>query len=79
MNPVVMIGKSGLTDAVVKEIDVALKSHELIKIKLLDVEKSERDSIFDEICARLEAQPVQHIGKILVLYRPAEKPKIVLP
>ena len=74
LNPVVMIGNAGLTDAVLEEIHRTLDSHELIKIRATG-ERQEREAMLQEICERLDAAPVQHIGKILVVYRPgAEKP-----
>jgi len=68
--PVVMIGEAGLSPAVLKEIDLALGSHALIKIKVLSDEREQRAEIFQKMCAALNAAPVQHIGKILVIYRP---------
>lgn len=79
LNPVAMIGDAGLSEAVLKEIERGLTSHELIKIKAHGGDKAARESQLAEICSRLEAAPVQHIGKILVVYKPAEKPKLVLP
>lgn len=73
LNPVVLIGSGGLTPAVVKEIDGALKAHELIKIKASGAERIDREAWMSRICDELSAQPVQHIGKILVIYR--EEPK----
>lgn len=69
LHPVIMIGEAGLTPAVLKEIDVALKSHELIKIRVLGDDRERRSRFDAEICAALGASPVQQIGKILVLYR----------
>lgn len=74
-----MIGDAGLTEAVIKEIDRGLVSHELIKIKVHGGDKEARESLLAEICSHLDAAPVQCIGKILVIYKPAEKPKLVLP
>lgn len=79
LNPVVMIGDAGLSENVVKEIERGLASHELIKIKVQGGDKETRDAMLAEICAQLDAAPVQHIGKTLVVYKPAEKPKLVLP
>lgn len=79
LNPVVTIGDAGLTEAVLKEIERSIASHELIKIKSHDRDKTARDSQLTEICETLNAAPIQHIGKILIVYRPAEKPKLVLP
>ena len=70
LHPVIMVGEAGLTPAVISEIDVALKSHELIKIRVLGDDRDARAAIIDEICAALDASPVQHIGKILVVFRP---------
>ncbi len=78
LSPVVMIGEAGLSENVILELDRALKSHELIKIKVFSNERKIRELLLEEICRRLEAAPVQHIGKILVIYRPkleeVEKP-----
>jgi RNA-binding protein len=64
-----MLGIDGLTPAVVAEIERALKSHELIKIRIAGAERDEREQILSEICAQTGAEAVQHIGKILVVYR----------
>lgn len=69
LNPVASIGQHGLTPSVLKEIDGALKAHELIKVKLHGIERDDREALFAEICATLECAPVQHIGNILVLWR----------
>lgn len=65
-----LIGNAGLSEAVLKEIDSALKAHELIKIKASGAEREDRDAWMVQICNTLSAQPVQHIGKILVVFRP---------
>ncbi len=72
LNPILHLGGKGLTEAVVAEIDRALSAHELIKVRAATLEREARDAALAEICARLGAQPVQHIGKVLVIYR--EKP-----
>ena len=74
LDPVVMIGDAGLTPGVLHEIDLALKSHELIKVRVLGDDRDRRVGMVDEISIALDASPVQQIGKILVLYRqrPAE-------
>ena len=68
--PVVMIGDSGLTPAVMKEIDASLNSHGLIKVRVLGDDRDARVAHYETICADLGAAPVQHIGKLLVVYRP---------
>jgi RNA-binding protein len=79
LNPVVMIGQHGLTEEVLREIDQALAHHELIKIRVLDDDRAHRESILHSVCDRISAAPVQHIGKLLVIYRPAEEPRLRLP
>jgi RNA-binding protein len=79
VQPVAMIGDKGLTEAVLREIDRALASHELIKIKAASDQRDIRQAWLTQICAGLSAAPVQQIGKILVIYRPSEQPGIILP
>lgn len=79
LNPVVMIGNNGLTDAVLQEIENSLNAHELIKIKVLGDDRELRISMLKEICEKTGATNVHHIGKQLVIYRQAETPKIVIP
>ena len=70
LNPVVMIGAEGLTPAVLAEIDRSLAAHDLIKIRVLGDERDARIAIYDAICDELSAAPIQHIGKLLVIWRP---------
>ena len=70
LRPVVMIGEAGLTPAVLTEIDLNLKSHELIKIRVHGDDRQHRTALNEEICRRLGAAAVQQIGKMLVVYRP---------
>lgn len=79
LQPVVMIGDSGLSPAVLKEIGVALKAHELIKVKVANDNREERETWLENICTEHDAAPVQHVGKTLVIYKAAAKPKIKLP
>ncbi len=72
IKPVVWIGTAGLSESVIHELDRALKSHELIKIKIAGGEREMREAVLEEICERLGAAPVRHIGRILVIYRPKE-------
>ena len=77
LDPVVMIGGEGLTPAVVKETDAALKSHGLIKVRVLGDDREAREAMFAQLCDELNAAPIQHIGKLLVLWRPIpEKAKV---
>jgi RNA-binding protein len=68
LNPVVMVGQAGLTDAVLAEVELALNSHELIKVKIR-AERDERKQISEKICAATGAELVQSIGQIAVIYR----------
>jgi putative YhbY family RNA-binding protein len=72
LHPTVIIGNAGLTPAVLEEIGRSLKSHELIKIRVMSDEREARAAMLREICEKLNAAPVQHIGKILVVYQPQE-------
>jgi putative YhbY family RNA-binding protein len=69
LDPIVHLGGKGLTEAVIAEIGRALDAHELIKVRAGSMERDERATAFTEICTRLAAQPVQHIGKVFVVYR----------
>lgn len=73
LDPVVMVGNDGLTPAVKKETDAALKAHGLIKVRVLGDDREQREAIFQRLADELGAAPIQHIGKLLVLWRP--KPK----
>ena len=73
LDPVVMIGDSGLTPAVMKEIDTSLNAHGLIKIRVLGDDRDARVAHYESICTDLGAAPVQHIGKLLVVYRPKKE------
>jgi putative YhbY family RNA-binding protein len=68
-----MIGADGLTEAVLKEISSSLDAHGLIKVRVFGDDREERIAIYERICAELDAAPVQHIGKLLVLYRPKKE------
>ncbi|MCE1241159.1 MAG: YhbY family RNA-binding protein [Azonexaceae bacterium] len=69
LNPVVSISENGLTDAVLREIDLSLKAHELIKIRVYGDSRDDRLAYLERICLELDAAPVQHIGKLLVVFR----------
>jgi len=70
LNPVVLIGDKGLTPAVLKEIDLNLNAHQLIKVRVNGQERAERDLTLETICEELSCAAVHHLGKTLVLYRP---------
>lgn len=78
LDPVVMIGGDGLTPAVIKEADAALNAHGLIKIRVLGDDRVAREAMYQQLADQLDAAPIQHIGKLLVLWRPIpEKAKVV--
>jgi putative YhbY family RNA-binding protein len=78
LNAVVMIGSDGLTAAVQKETDAALNAHGLIKVRVQSDDRASREAIFQALANELNAAPIQHIGKLLVLWRPMpEKEKKV--
>ncbi|KIO50396.1 ribosome assembly RNA-binding protein YhbY [Nitrosospira sp. NpAV] len=70
IRPIVRISAEGLSENVMHELDQGLKNHELIKVKVFGDERETRNALLEEMCHRLDAAPVQHIGKILVIYRP---------
>jgi putative YhbY family RNA-binding protein len=70
LDPVVLVGGDGLTDAVVKEVDAALTAHGLIKVRVFADERPAREGVLATLVDRLSAASVQHIGKLLVLWRP---------
>jgi RNA-binding protein len=69
LKPVVMIGQAGLTAAVLAEIETALDSHELIKVRIRADDREIRKQIGMEICTATSAELIQTIGQILVIYR----------
>lgn len=70
LDPVVMIGNDGLTPAVMKEADAALNAHGLIKIRVLGDDRAAREALYLQLADELNAAQIQHIGKLLVLWRP---------
>ena len=78
LDPVVLIGGDGLTAAVRKEVDAALSAHGLIKIRVFSDDRVGRDAMLLDLADSLNAAPIQHIGKLLVLWRPQpDKAKVV--
>lgn len=80
LSPVILLGQKGLTDEVLKELEIALTHHELVKIKLSSDDRERRAQLITTICDQTAAQAVQTIGKTLSIYRRnADKPVIELP
>ena len=65
-----MVGADGLSAAVKKEADAALNAHGLIKVRIFADDRSARETMFQTLADELSAAPIQHIGKLLVLWRP---------
>ena len=74
LKPVVMVGQKGLTEAILAEVDNALNAHELIKVRIRGGDKNKRIEQFAKIEHQLNAEVVNQIGGITVLYRPATAP-----
>ncbi len=74
LDPVVLVGGDGLTPAVVKETDHALKAHGLVKVRVFSDDRSVREGMLQALAEQLDAAPIQHIGKLLVLWRPLPPP-----
>ncbi len=70
LDPVVLIGNDGLTDALCREADLALSAHGLIKVRMFSDSRLDREAALAQLAERLGAAPIQHIGKLLVLWRP---------
>lgn len=69
LDPVVHVGAKGLTGEVIAEIDRALHAHELIKVRAASLDRNAREEAFGRIAQQTGAEPVQHIGKVFVLFR----------
>jgi RNA-binding protein len=72
LNPVVIIGQEGLSEAVIRETDRSLRAHELIKVRVAGDDRQTRQAILEALCEALHCAAVQSIGKLLVLYRPKD-------
>ena len=79
LRPLVLVGDAGLSDAVLKEIAATIKAHELIKIRVANDERAEREQMLSTICSTVGAAAIQHIGKTLLVYKPAAEAKLKLP
>lgn len=79
LDPVVRIGSHGLTEAVLKEIHVNLRAHELIKVHVAGEDRDTRTALLEQICQSTGAEPVQAIGRMLVLWREGPEPAAPRP
>lgn len=72
LEPVVLLGAKGLTDAVHKELEIALAAHELIKIKLSSKDKAEKEMLAQAICEKHDATLIAQIGHVITIYKKSE-------
>jgi RNA-binding protein len=80
LSPVILLGNKGATEAVVKELDLALDIHELVKVKLSGGDKDERQAQIDVLVGGTRAEKIHQIGHVVVLFRRNDdEPKIALP
>jgi len=79
LEPVVTVGHHGLTPPVLHEIDLALLAHDLVKVRVLGDDRDAREAMLTQACAALDCAPVQHVGKVLVLWRPNPERKKKAP
>ncbi len=78
LNPVLRLGEKGLTENVLAELELVLEQHELIKVSIANGDKDQRKALTAALCQHSGATLVQIIGKISILYRPAQQPKMIL-
>ena len=69
LKPVVSIGNAGLSPAVLRELELSLEHHELMKVKIGGAEREQRRQMIDDICKKLDAELVQAVGHIALIYR----------
>ena len=79
LKPVIMVGKSDVSEALVRETEEALESHELIKVKILESCLMDRHEVAEELCTAAHAELAQVLGRTLLLYRAAKEPRLELP
>jgi RNA-binding protein len=80
LHPVILLGNKGATPAVLKELDLALSHHELVKVKLSGGDKDEREAQITYLAGGTGADTVQQIGHTVTLFRRNEdEPKLALP
>ncbi|GFO69311.1 RNA-binding protein [Geomonas limicola] len=79
LKPVITVGKSDVSEAVIRETNEALESHELIKVKILESCLIDRHEVAEELCTAAGAELAQVLGRTLLLYRAAKEPRLELP
>jgi RNA-binding protein len=80
LRPVILLGAKGVSDAVTKELELALDQHELVKIKLSGGDRDQRQQQIDALTEATGAQMVQQIGHTASVFRRNEdEPRLALP
>lgn len=79
LKAVVLVGDKGVTEALVRELDLSLAHHELLKVRIKAGDRDQRDAVIARLCRETGSELVQRIGHVAVLYRAAEKPRLRLP
>lgn len=79
LKPVIIVGDAGISAALLVEADKAIAHHELIKIRLPAGDRAARAQMIEQLCNDMDAVLIQGIGRTATFYRPAKKPRIVLP
>jgi RNA-binding protein len=80
LDPVIMVGQKGITPSLLKEFDGALTHHELVKVKLADADRDDREETIEALRESSKSELVQMIGRVACFYRRNPKqPKIELP
>ena len=79
LKPVVITGEGGISEGVLREIDLSIEHHELIKVRVNADDRDSRQEMIQAICSHTGAELVQSIGHIALLYRAAKKPSLKLP
>lgn len=75
LKPIVTVAGKGLTESVINEINRALNDHELVKVKLAITDRESRKRATEDICKQTNASIIQEIGKVILIFREAKKPK----
>lgn len=79
LNPIMQVGKEGISDALFNSVDDAFNTHELIKINILKTCDLDINEVAIEICSNCSCELIQKIGKTMIFYKRAKEPKIILP
>jgi len=72
LKPVIRIGQHGVSEGVIAETDIALHTHELIKVQIQQGEREERQAAIDTLCQKTKSELVHNIGKVFIVYRPSK-------